>query len=202
MRCLQLGSSILCASAYDTVPHFSHLLLPRVLHSFNPHHPAGQTRPGTAGEGQGISMKAADYKIGDRVKVQMRGDRSARLGTIIGHGIKYPNTVRIHMDGASPRSIDNYHEDFLRLIPQTAVRFDGPDLTEADDRRLSTQLLRVQEALADGNWWTLAELARMAGSSEAGASARLRDLRKARFGRHTVERRRVRAGLWEYRLVG
>lgn len=45
-------------------------------------------------------------------------------------------------------------------------------------------------------WWTLAESARNIGASEAGASARWRDLRKAGW---TVERRlRKSPGLWEY----
>lgn len=51
-----------------------------------------------------------------------------------------------------------------------------------------------------GGWWSLRELHNLAGGSEAGISARLRDLRKPRFGGYQVERRRVEGGLFEYRI--
>ena len=70
-----------------------------------------------------------------------------------------------------------------------------------DGSRLNTQLARVTELMRDGTWRTLAEIQRVVGGSEASVSARLRDLRKPRFGAWTVGRRRVAAlGLWEYRL--
>lgn len=70
-----------------------------------------------------------------------------------------------------------------------------------DGPRLSTQLKRVQAAMLDGEWHTLAELAARCGGSEAAISARIRDFRKPKFGGHTVERQRVCSGLWRYRLV-
>ncbi|HEX6038881.1 hypothetical protein [Longimicrobium sp.] len=59
--------------------------------------------------------------------------------------------------------------------------------------------------MADGKWRTVPELAVLAGCTEAGASARLRDLRKPKFGRFTVERRPI-APVWtprlyEYRVI-
>ena len=83
-----------------------------------------------------------------------------------------------------------------------APRFDGPNVSPADHRRLSGHLGKVKACLADGCWWTLAELAQAIHGSEAGASARLRDLRKLKFGGYTVERRRIhaRSGAYEYRL--
>jgi len=71
-----------------------------------------------------------------------------------------------------------------------------------DAPRLSRQLDRVRDMMSDGQWRTLAQIATATGCSEASASARLRDLRKARFGGHTVERRRVPGGrgLHLYRL--
>jgi hypothetical protein len=51
-----------------------------------------------------------------------------------------------------------------------------------------------------GGWWTLPQLAAATGYPEASISARIRDLRKPKFGGHTVERRHVSKGLWEYRL--
>jgi hypothetical protein len=59
---------------------------------------------------------------------------------------------------------------------------------------------RVYKLMTDGAWHTLPELAKAVQGSEAGVSARLRDLRKARFGGHVVDKRRVEGGLWEYRL--
>lgn len=80
--------------------------------------------------------------------------------------------------------------------------FDGPDLTEADTARLGTQLDRVRLLMADGRWRSLHDIAIVAGGSEASISARLRDLRKSRFGGHTVERvRTTRPGVWHYRLL-
>jgi len=86
--------------------------------------------------------------------------------------------------------------------------FDGETYDPAQDKlRLATQLDRVRELMRDGKWRTLAEISAAvsvpgAPSPEASTSARLRDLRKPKFGAYTVERRRVaRArGLWEYRM--
>lgn len=80
--------------------------------------------------------------------------------------------------------------------------FDGETyLEERDHDRLATMFGRVQVVMSDLDWHTLAELARRTGGSEAAVSARLRDLRKPRFGGHTVERRYVADGLWEYRYT-
>lgn len=79
--------------------------------------------------------------------------------------------------------------------------FDGPDVNPADERRFATALGRIYRALCDGAWYRLDQLAQIGECSEAAASARLRDLRKFRFGRHLIERRRVAGGLWEYRML-
>ena len=90
----------------------------------------------------------------------------------------------------------------LFAVPDThqALRFDGPAIETEDVPRLSSQLLEVKSRLLDGRWWTLRDLAREIGASEAGVSARIRDLRKARFGGYEVERRRLEGGLFEYRV--
>lgn len=82
--------------------------------------------------------------------------------------------------------------------------FDGPGLNEDDTKRLTGQLKDVFELMLDGNYRSLAAIRAAIGAySEAGISARLRDLRKTRNGGHTVVRRRVGEGrgLYEYRLV-
>ena len=82
-----------------------------------------------------------------------------------------------------------------------AKRFDGNETysPELDCARLTGQLAAVYEATRDGRWHTLSHLARAAGASEASVSARLRDLRKPRFGAHQIERKRVDGGLYVYR---
>jgi len=80
--------------------------------------------------------------------------------------------------------------------------FDGETYEPKRDRvRLTGQLARVFYAMRGAEWTTLRDLADLAQGSEAGVSARLRDLRKQRFGGHTIERRRVTDGLWEYRML-
>ena len=85
-------------------------------------------------------------------------------------------------------------------------RFDGGTYNKLlDQMRLGRQMLAVLELIADGRWRTLREIADAVGAPEASVSARLRDLRKARFGQHILDRRRrdePSRGLWEYRLHG
>lgn len=84
------------------------------------------------------------------------------------------------------------------------LAFDGATFEAALDlSRLSNQLEKVKAVLLTGKWFTLGELQGLCGGSEAGCSARLRDLRKTKFGGYTVESRRrgePKAGLFEYRL--
>lgn len=80
--------------------------------------------------------------------------------------------------------------------------FDGKTYDADRDRsRLSVQLHRVKAIMGDGHWRTLASIAEIVNAPEASVSARLRDLRKNKNGAHVVERRYVRRGLHEYRLV-
>lgn len=83
--------------------------------------------------------------------------------------------------------------------------FDGETYDpEQDHERLTRQLDRVRAALieANGGWLTLADLAQRATDPEASVSARLRDLRKEKFGAWIVDARRDEndAGLWWYRI--
>ena len=80
--------------------------------------------------------------------------------------------------------------------------FDGDTYdAERDGARLHSQLERVRDLMRGGDWWTLVDLAQEAGGSEASVSARLRDLRKPRFGGYAVERKYIENGLWAYRLL-
>lgn len=90
-----------------------------------------------------------------------------------------------------------------KSISDSAPLFDGATFDpEQDQIRLSGQLAQVFHLLSNGAWWTIPELAEAVGCSETSASARLRDLRKEKFGGHHVERDRVAGGLYRYRLKG
>jgi len=83
------------------------------------------------------------------------------------------------------------------------ARFDGRTYEpKHDQKRLSGQLGRVFHLMKAGDWWTLETLAQHCGGTAASISARIRDLRKERFGTHTVERRRRTEGTHEYRILG
>lgn len=82
---------------------------------------------------------------------------------------------------------------------------DGPrsGTTYDDDRdrdRLNRQARLVWTVMSDGAWHTLADLSHRTDQPEASVSARLRDLRKRRFGSHIVNRRYAGDGLWEYQV--
>lgn len=90
--------------------------------------------------------------------------------------------------------------------------FDGATYDpDADGARLQKQLERVREIMLEGrsaNVWRMAtEVAALVGpkAREPAIQARIRDLRKVKFGGYRVAIRRrgePRAGLWEYKLLG
>lgn len=86
------------------------------------------------------------------------------------------------------------------------LRFDGATFEPAKDAvRLTTELYAVRELMLDGKWRSLGQIVwalSITGKnwSEAGVSARLRDLRKPRFGGYRVDRQRIQGGLFEYRV--
>jgi hypothetical protein len=85
-------------------------------------------------------------------------------------------------------------------VPKKA--FDGDTYeTKRDHKRLSGQLWHVFNVMKDGQWKTLGRIAAQVEGTEAAISARLRDLRKSKYGTHKVERRHVIGGLYEYRLI-
>jgi hypothetical protein len=80
--------------------------------------------------------------------------------------------------------------------------FDGSTYEASKDHgRLWRQLDGVRASMRNGTWMTLSEMEEQTGFPQASISARLRDLRKPKFGGYTVERRRRGPGLHEYRLV-
>lgn len=80
--------------------------------------------------------------------------------------------------------------------------FDGSTYDHnRDGDRLARQLTAVRELMADGEWRTLGEIAATVQAPQASVSARLRDLRKSRFGSFTVERKYLGDGLFQYRVM-
>ena len=80
--------------------------------------------------------------------------------------------------------------------------FDGETfLPQRDQARLSGQLVAVESIMSDYMWHTLKEIATRCSGSEAGVSARIRDLRKPKFGARIVKKRCNNNGLWEYCLL-
>src|ERR1035437_8053530 len=88
-----------------------------------------------------------------------------------------------------------------QLAPETA--FEGETYVPAlDHKRLTGQLERVFIAMSDGQWHSLDWLAVQANGTEASVSARLRDMRKSKYGSRVIDRRRVgMSGLFQYRMV-
>lgn len=75
-----------------------------------------------------------------------------------------------------------------------------------DGDRLGAQMIRVLDAMLDGRWRTLREIADITDDPEQSISARLRHVRK-KWGVSAMERRRrpgidPRRGVWEYRING
>jgi hypothetical protein len=82
---------------------------------------------------------------------------------------------------------------------------DGATYDPAEDfKRLNRQMRAVALVLWDGNWHTLADISRATGHPEASISARIRDLRKPKFGGHIVTTKRLPGGngLHIYRWEG
>lgn len=85
------------------------------------------------------------------------------------------------------------------------AKHDGRVLEPVDHPRLGDQLQAVYDLMRDGVWRTLTVIqkdleARGQHVSATGISARLRDLRKPKFGMHAVHRESLGGGLYRYRL--
>ena len=91
------------------------------------------------------------------------------------------------------------------MTEQPTFDFDGKAYDpELDQARLSKQIYRVYKLMRDGKWRTLREIHDATNGPEASVSACLRDFRKERWGRNTVNKQRrgdPKQGLWEYQLI-
>lgn len=93
----------------------------------------------------------------------------------------------------------------LTFLHNPSPRFDGnPFDVELDADRLGKQLETVKAfMLAQSGWVSLLDIEKGTGVLTVSAGARLRDLRKPRFGAYTVSRRRRDGcpGTFEYRIL-
>lgn len=81
-------------------------------------------------------------------------------------------------------------------------KFDGAAIDqERDGCRLTDQILRVYNVMKSGEWMTVARIAEITGDPEPSVSAQYRNLRKAKFGSHVIEKRYVGNGLFEFRMA-
>ena len=88
-------------------------------------------------------------------------------------------------------------DDLFQGIDHDGVTYDR----ERDQVRLNSQQAKVYALMRDSCWRTLQEISRLTGEPETSVSARLRDLRKPKFGGHTVNRKYIERGLWRYQLI-
>lgn len=108
-----------------------------------------------------------------------------------------PGSTRLEPVGSGPTD-EGHAAERVSAMPD----FDGETYERAlDHDRLGAQMLRVAHVMKDGKWHTLAEVAKVTEDPEASVSARIRDLRKLKFGGHSVNRERVVGGKFKYRLV-
>lgn len=103
-----------------------------------------------------------------------------------------------------PPPVTTFEEQFMPE-DQQLFDFDGETYEPKHDRvRLNRQLSKVWAVMLDQKWRTLKEISHLTDQPEASISARLRDLRKERFGSHRVERERYGfegSGTFIYRLL-
>ena len=85
------------------------------------------------------------------------------------------------------------------FVPQ--ADYDGATYDAAQDKaRLTRQLQQVFTLIQDGHWRTPEDFEAQLGARWASINARLRDLRKAKFGGFLIARRRIGPGLFQYAL--
>ena len=97
---------------------------------------------------------------------------------------------------------DSGGADLFTYRPPIEGHRDGSSYEPTKDfTRLNRQAQAVYTYMQNGLWRTLSEISQATGAPEASVSARIRDLKKLRFGGYPVhKRRRADKGLWEYRL--
>ena len=101
--------------------------------------------------------------------------------------------------------IPTSHPEVQKALADLDKAFDGATyIPELDGVRLGSQLERVKALMSDGQWRKLNDIVAECGGNTASISARLRDLRKEKFGGHVVTSERVGSrtgGYWKYQVI-
>jgi hypothetical protein len=86
---------------------------------------------------------------------------------------------------------------------QDQTLFDGVTISpQVDDNRLTILQGRVYSYLRQHDWVTLRQLSEACNGTETSVSARIRDLRKSRWGSHEIHTCHVTGdGVWRYKMV-
>lgn len=79
--------------------------------------------------------------------------------------------------------------------------FDGTTIQKGDEERLGKQYKSVFDLMKDGIERTPEEMEEATGYRWSSINARLRDMRKPKFGSHTVLRESYGHGIFGYRLL-
>ena len=80
--------------------------------------------------------------------------------------------------------------------------FNGSDyVAESDEERLSSQLERGRDLMADSQGRSLYQIASSTGAPAASVSAQLRHLRKERHGGNIVNKRYIDRGHYLYQVI-
>lgn len=164
----------------------------------------------------GVELLTTENKVIGRVvgtkdgKALVTLTESLTFGAVIGINGPFDNTNDIitKVQGVSamvmPKEVEPEPEP---PIPEAMTEggFGGATFeADLDESRLKIQLRRVFLCMKDGEWRTLDEIQTVVEAPQASISARLRDLRKEKFGSYVVERRRrgePSDGLFEYRVL-
>lgn len=144
------------------------------------------------GNGEMCQLKTANNKV---YNVEIRG-KTPHLMDLI--------KIRAVQNGLNFTAISWGLVSVKSVNRPPVTDFDGETYDSGGDRvRLNNQLQKVFEVMFDGKWRTLKEIEEVTAFPQASISARLRDLRKPKFGSYTVDRRlrgsRMK-GLYEYYL--
>lgn len=97
---------------------------------------------------------------------------------------------------------ESYSSKVKRSNVEPEDAFSGDDYVPSRDfKRLSKVAKRVFDVVKDGQWRGYDEIGQLAGLRPAYVSAHLRNFRKVPFGAHTLNKRHVKNGYYQFQLL-
>lgn len=111
-------------------------------------------------------------------------------------------------EGSNPSGSDPYNKELTNQRSKNVVKnafSSGSTYSHAlDGERIKGRRAQIFALMGDRKFRSLTEIANTVGGSEAAASARLRDFRKAKYGSYTVIGKRFgdkKSGFWKYQVL-